>query len=63
MAVRDFPWPENMLLISIRRGENEILTRGDTIMKVGDALLILTDSNSVSEVKKKISYLADDPLT
>ena len=53
MAVRDFPWPENMLLISIRRGENEILTRGDTIMKVGDALLILTDSNSVSEVKKK----------
>lgn len=63
MAVRDFPWPENMLLISIRRGENEILTRGDTIMKVGDALLILTDSNSVSEVKKKISYLADGPLT
>jgi H+/Cl- antiporter ClcA len=63
MAVRDFPWPENMLLVSIRRGENEILTRGDTIMKVGDALLILTDENSVSEVKKKIGYLANGPLT
>jgi hypothetical protein len=40
-----------------------LLTRGDTIMKVGDALLILTDENSVSEVKKKIGYLANGPLT
>lgn len=42
--VRDFRWPEDMLLISIRRGERELLVHGDTIIQVGDLLRILTDT-------------------
>lgn len=52
--VRDFPWPKEMLLISIRRGSGEILTHGDTVMKFGDILMILTDEGNVSLVKKNI---------
>ena len=43
----------NKLLSLIRRGESEILTHGDTVMHVGDVLIILTDENSL-KVKKEI---------
>ncbi|GMB99724.1 hypothetical protein K2D_28230 [Enterococcus hirae] len=45
--VRDFNWPKHMLLVSIIRGNKEILTHGDTIMNVGDILVILTDERSI----------------
>ena len=52
--VRDFNWPKNMLLISIRRGNQEILTHGDTIMSVGDILVILTDEANLPRIKQEI---------
>lgn len=52
--VRDFNWPEEMLLISIRRGSSEILTHGDTVMKVGDLLMILTDEGYTQKIKSLI---------
>ena len=51
--VRDFVWPKQMLLTSIRRGESEILTHGDTVMHVGDVLIILTDEKLAYQVKKR----------
>lgn len=52
--VRDFTWPKDMLLTSIRRGETEILTHGDTVMHVGDVLIILTDDGISQQVKEEI---------
>ena len=52
--VRDFNWPKHMLLVSIIRGNKEILTHGDTIMNVGDILVILTDERHLSSVRKTI---------
>ncbi|MEG0372492.1 MAG: ClC family H(+)/Cl(-) exchange transporter [Enterococcus sp.] len=52
--VRDFNWPKEMLLISIRRGSSEILTHGDTVMKVGDLLMILTDEGYTQKIKTSI---------
>lgn len=54
LMVRDFNWPKNMLLISIRRGNQEILTHGDTIMNVGDILVILTDEANLPRIKQEI---------
>ncbi|MDV4148501.1 TrkA C-terminal domain-containing protein, partial [Enterococcus faecalis] len=45
---------KQMLLTSIRRGESEILTHGDTVMHVGDVLIILTDEKLAYQVKKEI---------
>lgn len=58
-SVRDCPWPDNLLLVSIRRGEKDILTKGDTIMNFGDALIILTDENNTAAVKKEIQRLSE----
>lgn len=41
--IRDITWPKELLVVSIRRGEDEILTRGDTVIHVGDVLFLLTD--------------------
>ena len=57
--VRDFNWPKEMLLISIRRGSAEILTHGDTIMKVGDLLMILTDEGYTQKIKVQIRERSD----
>jgi H+/Cl- antiporter ClcA len=52
--IRDFEWPQEMLLTSIRRGESEILTHGDTVMHVGDVLIILTNEQIAHQVKEEI---------
>lgn len=52
--VRDFNWPNHMLLVSIIRGNKEILTHGDTIMTIGDILVILTDEQHLLSVRKAI---------
>lgn len=54
LMIRDFNWPDNMLLVSIRRGAKEVITKGDTVMKVGDTLLILTDDGISQRVKTAI---------
>ncbi|GCF94500.1 ATP synthase F0 subunit A [Enterococcus florum] len=52
--VRDVYWPKEMLLISIRRGSSEILTHGDTVMRAGDQLIILTDAQHAKQIKQHI---------
>lgn len=62
LMIRDFNWPDNMLLISIQRGEHELFTHGDTIMKSGDTLSILTDEQNVERVRKVIKERAAQSL-
>ncbi|MGX7013922.1 ClC family H(+)/Cl(-) exchange transporter [Vagococcus silagei] len=52
--VRDINWPKHMLLTSIRRGEAEILTHGDTVINVGDTLIILTDIGISQKIKDEL---------
>lgn len=55
--VRDFRWPKDMLLISIQRGEQEVLVHGDTIIQVGDLLRILTDTRHARNIYQEITAL------
>lgn len=54
LLIRDFNWPKDMLLISIQRGDHELLTHGDTVMKLGDTLKILTDEAHLPAVRETI---------
>lgn len=40
--VKDIEWPANCLLVSIRRGEHDLVPKGDARMIVGDFLFVLT---------------------
>ncbi|MFT8393678.1 MAG: ClC family H(+)/Cl(-) exchange transporter [Liquorilactobacillus ghanensis] len=54
-TVRDIPWPKDTLLIEIRRGEIEIIPHGDTLIREGDTLVLLTDITQRARVKHQIN--------
>ena len=48
--VRDLKWPADTLLAGIRRDGNEFIPNGNTILKNGDLLVILTDKEKASVI-------------
>ncbi|SEM70928.1 H+/Cl-antiporter ClcA [Ligilactobacillus sp. WC1T17] len=56
--VRDVKWPKEALLIAIRRGENELLPHGDTVIRGGDILVILTVHQRLAKVRQQINHIA-----
>ncbi|NDL67485.1 ClC family H(+)/Cl(-) exchange transporter [Anaerotalea alkaliphila] len=56
-AVSAIPWPKKCLLVSVKRGEKEILPRGNTVLKAGDYLFVLTDINSEWLTRKTLEEL------
>jgi len=40
--VRDVSWPENSVLVSILRGEEVIIPKGNTVFSPGDDVIAIT---------------------
>lgn len=55
--VKMIKWPNNSLLVSVKRGKKEILPKGDTELTVGDYLFVLTDTNSECKTREKLEEL------
>jgi Trk K+ transport system NAD-binding subunit len=58
IQVRDFSWPKQTLLIGINRGENQVIPHGDTVIRAGDTLILLTDAAKRAQVRDQIQHLA-----
>lgn len=56
--IRDVPWPEDVLVTSIRRGQVQFVATGQTIMQTGDVLLVLTDLGLAKTVQEEMKILA-----
>ena len=56
--IKDILWPKNCLVVSIQRGEEEILPKGDTTIYAGDMLVVMTDEDSASSMLESILSLA-----
>ncbi len=52
--VRDFKWPADSLLVEIRRGDDRRIPHGDTLLRAGDTLIIMTDERHRRAVRKQI---------
>lgn len=55
--IRDVEWPHNALVVSIQRGGEDLLPKGDTRMVALDEMLVLMnvrDEDSVNEVLKRL---------
>ena len=46
--VKDLKWPADTLLAGIKRDGHEFIPNGDTVLKNGDLLIILTDKEKAS---------------
>ncbi|MFD1483947.1 chloride channel protein [Lacticaseibacillus baoqingensis] len=58
LQVRDFSWPKQTLLIGINRGEDQVIPHGDTVIRAGDTLVLLTDAAKRAQVRQQIHRLA-----
>lgn len=55
LPIKDLGLPQECLILSITRGIDEIVPRGDTILRLGDQLTILADRHHI-EVTKDILH-------
>ncbi len=53
--VAEIPWPETMLLASIRRGAERFIPHGDTVLCAGDHLNLVTLPEHLEEAKAFLS--------
>ncbi len=53
----DIDWPENSLLVGIRRGDSELIPAQDTIIYPGDYLIVLSGTAVFSHVHSTIEEL------
>jgi len=57
-VIRDITWPRNCLLINIKRGEEQVIPRGDTKIMAGDYLNILTNEKQANRYKPALVNMA-----
>ncbi|MDF2675515.1 MAG: conserved rane protein of unknown function [Clostridiales bacterium] len=61
LQVKNINWPGKSLLVGVKQGDRQIIPKGDTEIKVGDYLTILTDINSESRIKEILNEI-NEPL-
>jgi Trk K+ transport system NAD-binding subunit len=44
--IKEIKWPSRCLLVAVKRGEDEIILKGDTVNYPGDYLIVLTNEES-----------------
>lgn len=54
----DVPWPDECLIVSIARSEEELIPDGNTFISAGDRLVVLTHKHNVESHLEKISDMA-----
>jgi len=57
--VSQIEWPADCLIVSVARGEEELIPVGKTKISAGDRLLILTDSENVNEYIEIIGKMGE----
>ncbi len=53
-TIGELVWPEGCLIVSVKRGSEELLPRGSLQLSAGDQLLILTDAEAAPSVREAL---------
>lgn len=52
--IREFPWPEGCLLVSVNRGDEVLIARGDLRLRVGDAVTAFGGAEAHRRVLQRV---------
>jgi len=55
--IRDIPFPKDILVIAVYRGERQLIPRGDTLVKAGDRIVFMVNAGQRAKFSKKLSNL------
>ena len=58
--IKEVKWPEECLIVGIKRGDNEQIPRGDTQLLVGDLIIALTDEDIAWKVRDKLEKITEE---
>lgn len=58
-TVKEMDWPPRCLLVSIKRGEEEIIPKGDTVIYPGDYLIVLANEDEAAEIREGLSSVSE----
>ena len=61
-ALRDIPWPKNLLVASLRRGEEVVIPRGSTHLHAGDWLTLVGDPSAIRQSRQLCEAARGDEL-
>ena len=57
--IKELKLPSECLLVAVKRGEHEIIPKGDTQIHAGDYLITLTNEDNASEIREKLTAIAE----
>lgn len=60
--VKDVKWPKHCLIVGIKRGNNEIIPKGETVIYPGDYLTVLTDEDAALETDSLLRNITKTKL-
>jgi len=49
--VHDIPWPDHTLLVDVKRGSEQLIPDGNTVIRAGDFLYVLAETENAEEVQ------------
>ena len=58
--VKDVPWPEHCLIVTLNRGDEEIIARGSTEIHAGDTIIALIDDSYLGMVTESIQLICGE---
>ncbi|HNZ25680.1 MAG TPA: chloride channel protein [Spirochaetota bacterium] len=58
--INEIDWPPDTLIVGMKRGDNEVIPKGNTIILPNDYLMVLTSLEKAGKVNKEISSLAEE---
>ena len=55
-------WPEDCLVVSVKRGREELIPKGSTLLLPGDTIFVLADTQRAGHVREQLREVCSDPL-
>lgn len=57
--IKEIKWPPSCLLVAVKRGEDEIIPKGDTTILPGDYLIVLTNEDKVAKINNRLITMTE----
>lgn len=57
-SIREINWPVDCLLVGIKRGNKEIIPKGNTVLQATDCIIVLTNEDLAAKTKTSLKEMA-----
>lgn len=61
--IKAIKWPENSVLVAVKRGEHELIPTADTVIYPGDYLIVLTNEDMVGKINDSFIEMTESSET